>query len=215
LRLGIAERSIRCRVSGHANAREAFEVRQYSGSTREPGPHRLPLFHACGDNQQAGRWKSKLGTYSGAFARILPNSVLAAQGGFSLVITPVYSQVVGVPWCPVGVPGLQPRFFLCRPQAPTWRWFRNDRQLRDGASGEAKSHWRWKSLRTERARQHENMNSDPERKNRMGRPNQPPQPECCRAEGQATASDGAVAEQPPGGVHRDRRLPQAGVTPRL
>ena len=59
------------------------------------------------------------------------------------------------------------------------------------------------------------MNSDPERKNRMGRPNQPPQPECCREEGQATAPEGAVAEQPPGGVHRDRREPQAGVAPRL
>ena len=59
------------------------------------------------------------------------------------------------------------------------------------------------------------MNSDPERKNRMGRPNQPPQPECCREEGQATAPDGAGAEQPPGGVHRDRREPQAGVASRL
>ena len=49
----------------------------------------------------------------------------------------------------------------------------------------------------------------------MGRPNQPPQPECCREEGQAKAPAGAAAEQPSGGVHRDRREPQAGVAPRL
>lgn len=59
------------------------------------------------------------------------------------------------------------------------------------------------------------MNSDPERKNRMGRSNQPPQPECCREEGQAKAPDGATAEQPLGGVHRDRREPQARVAPGL
>jgi hypothetical protein len=49
----------------------------------------------------------------------------------------------------------------------------------------------------------------------MGRSNQPPQPECCRGEGQAKAPSGAAAEQPPGGVHRDRHGPQAGVALRL
>lgn len=59
------------------------------------------------------------------------------------------------------------------------------------------------------------MNSGPERKNRMGRLNQPPQPEGCREEGQVQAPDGAAAEQPPGSVPRDKCGPQAGVAPRL
>lgn len=59
------------------------------------------------------------------------------------------------------------------------------------------------------------MNSDPERKDRTGRPNQPPQPECCREEGQVQAPPGAATEQPSGGVHRDKREPQAGVATRL
>ena len=55
-----------------------------------------------------------------------------------------------------------------------------------------------------------------ERKNRAGRPNQPPQPEFCRPEGQAAApSEGVAAERPAGSVNRDNRGPQAGVAPRL
>ena len=46
----------------------------------------------------------------------------------------------------------------------------------------------------------------------MGRPNPPPQPECCRQPGQAPASsEGEGAERTAGGVHRDRSRPQAGV----
>ena len=59
------------------------------------------------------------------------------------------------------------------------------------------------------------MNSDPEPKNRMARPNQPPPPECCREEGQVKAPEGAKAEQPSGGVHRDKREPQVRVAPCL
>ena len=58
------------------------------------------------------------------------------------------------------------------------------------------------------------MSSGPEQTNRMGRPNQPPQPECCRMEGQVKVPETA-AEQPSGGVHRDKRGPQAGVAPCL
>jgi hypothetical protein len=60
------------------------------------------------------------------------------------------------------------------------------------------------------------MNSDPGRKTWVGRSSQPPQPECCRGEGQAKAlNQGATTEQPPEGVHRDKHGPQAGVAPRL
>ena len=60
------------------------------------------------------------------------------------------------------------------------------------------------------------MNSGPGRKAWVGRSNQPPQPECCRGEGQAKASKtGVPTEQPPGSVHRDKHGPQAGVAPRL
>src|SRR5713101_7522697 len=59
------------------------------------------------------------------------------------------------------------------------------------------------------------MSSDPERKNWVGRSNQPPQPECCREEGQAKTKPGVPTEQPPGGVHRDKHGPQAGVARRL
>jgi hypothetical protein len=56
------------------------------------------------------------------------------------------------------------------------------------------------------------VNCDPEPTNRMGRPNPPPQPECCRQPGQAPAStEGEGAERTAGGVHRDRFRPQAGV----
>ena len=56
------------------------------------------------------------------------------------------------------------------------------------------------------------MNCDPEPKNRTGRPNQPPRPECCRQPGQAPASlEGEGTERTVGGVHRDRSRPQAGV----
>jgi len=59
---------------------------------------------------------------------------------------------------------------------------------------------------------HGNVNCDPEPTNRMGRPNPPPQPECCRQPGQAPAStEGEGAERTAGGVHRDRSRPQAGV----
>ena len=54
-----------------------------------------------------------------------------------------------------------------------------------------------------------------ERKDRMGRPNQPPRPEFCRPEGEGTAPDGGDGtERPVGGVNRDSRGPQAGVAPR-
>ena len=43
--------------------------------------------------------------------------------------------------------------------------------------------------RLKHERQHENMNSDSERKTRVGRFNQPPKPECCRTEGQAEATE--------------------------
>lgn len=59
------------------------------------------------------------------------------------------------------------------------------------------------------------MNSDPGRKTWVGRSSQPPQPECCRGEGQVGALKGAVTEQPLGGVHRDKHGPPAGVAPRL
>ena len=60
------------------------------------------------------------------------------------------------------------------------------------------------------------MNGGPERKDRTGRLNQPPQPECGREEGQAQAPQpGADAEQPPGGVPREARGPQADVALRL
>ena len=63
------------------------------------------------------------------------------------------------------------------------------------------------------------MNDDgqnPERKNRTGRSNQPPRPECCRQEGQVEApTEGAEAERLAGSVHRDSRGPQAGVAPCL
>ena len=50
----------------------------------------------------------------------------------------------------------------------------------------------------------------------MERSNQPPEPECCRREGQAaTAKDGSGAEQLFGSVHREIGRPQAGVAPRL
>src|SRR5260221_13290354 len=50
----------------------------------------------------------------------------------------------------------------------------------------------------------------------MERSNQPPKPECCRGEGQASAAQaGGGAEQPIGSVHREIHRPQAGVAPRL
>src|SRR6266478_2438131 len=50
----------------------------------------------------------------------------------------------------------------------------------------------------------------------MERPNQPPEPECCRREGEANAvQPGRGAEQLLGGVHRELHGPQAGVAPRL
>src|SRR5947207_4740422 len=50
----------------------------------------------------------------------------------------------------------------------------------------------------------------------MERSNQPPKPECCRGEGQAsTAKAGSGAEQLIGSVHREIHGPQAGVAPRL
>src|SRR5437764_9908286 len=50
----------------------------------------------------------------------------------------------------------------------------------------------------------------------MERSNQPPEPECCRGEGQAPpAKAGSGAEQLIGSVHREIRGPQAGVAPRL
>ena len=55
-----------------------------------------------------------------------------------------------------------------------------------------------------------------ERKDRTGRPNQPPRPEFCRPEGQEQPSpEGDRSERPVGGVNRDSRGPQAGVAPRL
>src|SRR2546428_1227855 len=59
------------------------------------------------------------------------------------------------------------------------------------------------------------MNSGPGRRAWVGRSNQPPQPECCREDGQAkTPRFGVPTEQPPGSVHRDKHGPQAGVAPR-
>ena len=53
-----------------------------------------------------------------------------------------------------------------------------------------------------------------ERKNRMGRPNQPPRPEGCRQQGQGEGSDqGPEPERAVGSVPRDSRGPQAGVAP--
>jgi len=50
----------------------------------------------------------------------------------------------------------------------------------------------------------------------MERSNQPPEPECCRREGQANAAQASSgAERLVGGVHREIRGPQAGVAPRL
>jgi len=50
----------------------------------------------------------------------------------------------------------------------------------------------------------------------MERSNQPPEPECCRREGQAVAArEGSKAEQLAGGVHREIRGPQVGVAHRL
>src|SRR5580704_16018662 len=50
----------------------------------------------------------------------------------------------------------------------------------------------------------------------MERSNQPPEPECCRREGQANAAQtGGGAERLVGGVHREIHGPQAGVAPRL
>src|SRR6266446_8241089 len=50
----------------------------------------------------------------------------------------------------------------------------------------------------------------------MERSNQPPEPECCRREGEANAvQQGRGAEQLVGGVHRELHGPQAGVAPRL
>ena len=55
-----------------------------------------------------------------------------------------------------------------------------------------------------------------ERKDRTGRPNQPPRPEFCRPEGQEQAPpEGVCSERPIGGVNRDSRGPQAGVASRL
>src|SRR5574341_1413887 len=60
------------------------------------------------------------------------------------------------------------------------------------------------------------MNGNPEPTNRRGRPNPPPQPECCRPPGQAESpTEGDAAEQTVGGVPRDRSRPQAGVAPGL
>ena len=50
----------------------------------------------------------------------------------------------------------------------------------------------------------------------MERSNQPPEPECCRRGGQASAAQqGGEAERLVGGVHREIHEPQAGVAPRL
>ncbi len=50
----------------------------------------------------------------------------------------------------------------------------------------------------------------------MERSNQPPELECCRGEGQASAAKGSHrAEQLLGSVHGEIRGPQAGVAPRL
>jgi RNA-directed DNA polymerase len=60
------------------------------------------------------------------------------------------------------------------------------------------------------------MNCGPEPTNRMGRPNQPPQPECCRQPGQVPSPKvGEGTERTAGGVHRDRHKPQTGVAPGL
>jgi len=60
------------------------------------------------------------------------------------------------------------------------------------------------------------MNGSPEPTNRMGRPNQPPQPECCRQPGQAKSPMvGDEAQRTAGGVHREKCRPQAGVAPGL
>jgi len=50
----------------------------------------------------------------------------------------------------------------------------------------------------------------------MERSNQPPEPECCRRQGQAAAPQaGCGAERTVGGVHREIHEPQVGVAPRL
>jgi hypothetical protein len=50
----------------------------------------------------------------------------------------------------------------------------------------------------------------------MERSNQPPEPECCRREGPASAAQpGGEAERLVGGVHREIHEPQVGVAPRL
>ena len=60
------------------------------------------------------------------------------------------------------------------------------------------------------------MNGSPEPTNRMGRPNQPPKPECCRQPGQATSPTvGNEAQRTAGSVHREKCRPQAGVAPGL
>jgi hypothetical protein len=50
----------------------------------------------------------------------------------------------------------------------------------------------------------------------MERSSQPPEPECCRREGQVNAAqEGGGAERLVGGVHRENHEPQAGIAPRL
>lgn len=49
----------------------------------------------------------------------------------------------------------------------------------------------------------------------MERFSQPPEPECCRREGEAATQAGSGIERPVGGVHREIHEPQAGVAPRL
>jgi len=50
----------------------------------------------------------------------------------------------------------------------------------------------------------------------MERSNQPPEPECCRREGEANAAQvGGGAERLVGGVRREIHEPQAGVAPCL
>ena len=60
------------------------------------------------------------------------------------------------------------------------------------------------------------MSCNPEPTNRTGRPNQPPQPECCRQPGQAASPTiGEGAERTAGSVHRDKHRPQTGSAPGL
>jgi hypothetical protein len=50
----------------------------------------------------------------------------------------------------------------------------------------------------------------------MGRPNQPPQPKCCRQPGQVPSSkEEEGAERTAGSVHRETHRPQTGVAPGL